>query len=294
MNTEKTVNQIAEYNPLIAEMNQLQDKFKGLVYDVSIPEQYDNAVIERKAFVKLDNKIDACRKKLADPIYTAYKAINEQGKTISAPLTERIAELDKLIDVQDKIQAQINADIEKHIADIRATPLAMIGKSSDDIQDAHQSLLDIEVEDFGGYHIAAQNAINEALAQIEPMIAIAKNQEILAAQQVEQQAILNARQAEIDKAEREQQERANEAKRLEDLEKARLEGIAQAQRDAQLAIENEIANKLKAEALKPDQEKFLQWLQLAIDNAPTLSDTALNDRLQSIRNRLVAVVKELA
>ena len=124
MNTEKTINQVAEYNPLIAAREELLKKYQGVVYDVTIPEQYDNAEIERKAFVKLSNQIEKVRKEISAPLHAAYKAVIAKGNELAAPLDERIVELAALIKAQDAKQAAINAELEKQIADIMLTRYA--------------------------------------------------------------------------------------------------------------------------------------------------------------------------
>lgn len=322
MNEEKTVNQVAEYNPLIAAREELLKKYQGVVYDVTIPEQYDNAEIERKAFVKLSNQIEKVRKEISAPLHAAYKAVIAKGNELAAPLDERIVELAALIKAQDAKQAAINAELEKQIADIRATPMTMVGRSSDDMQEAHAALVALNAKDFDVYSEVAKNAINEALAQLEPMLAATVNNELQARKQAEQQAILDAKQAELDKAIQAQQDAANEAKRLADLEQARLDGIATAQRDAQLAIETAERNaqlaiehaerervaaenereqqeraaieaKQQADALRPDQDKVLAWLELILSNAPTVEDVELSKRVESIKARFVAMQNEL-
>ena len=304
MTIEKDINQVAEYNPLIAARAELLKKYDGLVYDVSIPEQYDNAELERKAMVKLSNQIEKVRKEISAPLHAAYKAVIAKGNELAAPLDARIAELAALIKEQDAKQAAINAKLENQIADIRATPMMMIGKVSDDMIEAQQALIDLKPSDFGGYNIAAQNAINEALAQLEPMIAATVNNEALARKQANQQAILDAKQAELDKAIKVQQDAANEAKRLADLEQARLDGIAIAQRQAEqdrqqaendrLAREQQAKDEqLKADALRPDQDKVLAWLELILSNAPSVQDVELSKRVESIKARFVAMQNEL-
>lgn len=255
MTTEKTVNQVAEYNPLITAKAELLEKYKGLVYDVTIPEQYENAENERKAFVKLNNQIDKVRTEIKKAPFELCKQIDAQAKQISEPLDKRIKELKTALDAENARQAAINAEIEKQIADIRATPMLMAGKSSDDMQEAYNSIIELKPSDFGGYDIAAKNAINEAIAQLEPMIAMQVNNELTARKQAEQQAILDAKQAELNNALRVQQDQANEAKRLADLETARLQGIEQAKRDAQMKIEQDIADKLKAEQLEASRKE---------------------------------------
>ncbi|HEY4713984.1 MAG TPA: hypothetical protein VIH30_07070 [Aquirhabdus sp.] len=311
MTIEKDINQVAEYNPLIAARAELLKKYDGLVYDVSIPEQYDNAELERKAMVKLSNQIEKVRKEISAPLHAAYKAVIAKGNELAAPLDERIKELKTLIDAQNDKQALIDAELNKQIADIRATPMTMVGRSSDDMQEAHAALVALNAKDFDVYSEVAQNAINEALAQLEPMIAATVNNEALARKQAEQQAILDARQAELDKAIQAQQDAANEAKRLADLEQARLDGIAQAQREiqednerskrlAQQVLENDERMRLKAESdrieserlqaeanakaeqLKPDQDKLKAWLKSCVDSAPVLSDEKLAATLKAI------------
>jgi septal ring factor EnvC (AmiA/AmiB activator) len=293
MNEEKTVNQVAEYNPLIAARAELLKKYDGLVYDVSIPEQYDNAELERKAMVKLSNQIEKVRKTISAPMFAAYNAVIATGNELAKPLDDRINELKKLIKAQNDKQALIDAELNKQIADIRATPMTMVGRSSDDMQEAHAALVALNAKDFDVYSEVAQNAINEALAQLEPMIAATVSNEVLARKQAEQQAILDARQAELDKAEREQQEKAAESKRLADLETARLQGIEQAKRDASALEESsrqhrEAFEKLQAEAnakaeqLKPDQDKLKAWLKSCVDSAPVLSDEKLAATLKAI------------
>lgn len=293
MNTEKTINQVAEYNPLIAAREELLKKYQGVVYDVTIPEQYDNAEIERKAFVKLSNQIEKVRKEISAPLHAAYKSVIAKGNELAAPLDERIVELAAMIKAQDAKQAAINAELEKQIADIRATPMTMVGRSSDDMQEAHAALFALNVKDFDVYQEVAQNAINEALAQLEPMIAATVSNEALARKQAEQQRVLDEKQAELDKAIRAQQDAANEAKRLADLETARLQGIEQAKRDASALEESsrqhrEAFEKLqaqanaKAEQLKPDQDKLKAWLKSCVDSAPVLSDEKLAATLKAI------------
>src|SRR3989304_2734713 len=123
MTIEKDINQVAEYNPLIAARAELLKKYDGLVYDVSIPEQYDNAELERKAMVKLSNQIEKVRKEISAPLHAAYKAVIAKGNELAAPLDERIKELKTLIDAQNDKQALIDAELNKQIADIRATPM---------------------------------------------------------------------------------------------------------------------------------------------------------------------------
>lgn len=322
MTVEKDINQVAEYNPLIAARAELLKKYDGLVYDVSIPEQYDNAELERKAMVKLSNQIEKVRKEISAPLHSAYKAVIATGNELAAPLDERIKVLAAMIKMQDDKQALIDAELNKQIADIRATPMTMVGRSSDDMQEAHAALFALNAKDFDVYSEVAQNAINEALAQLEPMIAATVNNEALARKQAEQQAILDAKQAELDKAIQAQQDSANEAKRLADLESARLQGIEQAQLDAQIAIERaeqaaqqaieqakvkqqqDIENaerervqaendriekerlqaqaNAKAEQLKPDQDKLKAWLKSCVDSAPVLSDEKLAATLKAI------------
>lgn len=330
MNTEKDViqdedkseTQVAEYNPLIAARAELLKKYEGLVYDVSIPEQYLNAELERKEMVALSNKIEKVRVKISTPMFAAYKAVIATGNELSKPLDDRAEELKKLIKIQDDKQALIDAELNKQIADIRATPMTMFGRSSDDMQEAHAALVALNAKDFDVYSEVAQNAINEALAQLEPMIAATVANEALARKQAEQQRILDAKQAELDKAIQAQQDAANEAKRLADLESARLQGIEQAQLDAQIAIERaeqaaqqaieqarvkqqqDIENaerervqaendriekeRLQAEAnakseqLKPDQDKLKAWLKSCVDSAPVLSDEKLAATLKAI------------
>lgn len=258
---------------------------------MTIPEQYDNAEIERKAFVKLSNQIEKVRKEISAPLHAAYKAVIAKGNELAAPLDERIVELAALIKAQDVKQAAINAELEKQIADIRATPMTMVGRSSDDMQEAHSALVSLNIKDFDVYQEVAQNAINEALAQLEPMIAVTvKNRR----RNKRAMCLPLMRAAELDKAEREQQEKAAEAKRLADLETARLQGIEQAKKEAQIEADNaerarqqqesaDIEAKQKAEALRPDQDKLKAWLQSCANSAPVLID----DKLQATVNAIV-------
>ena len=287
-------NQVAEYNPLIAEISKLKEKYIGLVYDVSLPDQYENAVIERKAFVKLNNQIDAVRKKIKEEPFELCKRIDAQAKEIKEPLESRIKQLDTWIDTQDEIQAVRDAELVARLDAIKAKPMQMAGQPSDDMQEAHAELMALNPQDFDVYSIRAKDTIAEALAQLEPMIAMQRKAEELAKAQAAQQAILDEKQAELDKVEREQQERANEQKRLDDLEQARLDGIVQAQRDAQLKIEQEILDKLKAEALRPDQEKLASWLQSCIDNAPSLNDEKLQSTVNAIIQNFKLKIEQLS
>jgi hypothetical protein len=295
-----TSNVLTEYQPHVAAINVLQDKFKGCVYDVATAEGYEGAKFESKEFTRLFNQFESVRTEIKKPALELTRQIDAQAKEYTAPLKLRIDELKAMLAIEDEKQAIRQSELESQIAAIRATPLNMISQTSEVMQGAAQSILAIDANDFAEYAVAAKNAINEALSQLEPMIAqqhkieaFESEQAVIAETLRIAQEKIDAQQAAIDAAEKAkndennrvlaaENERLAETARAAQAEIDRLEKLAQYERDKVEKERIAAEAQTQAEALRPESAKVAQWLQACVDSAPNVTDDGLSKMVNAI------------
>ena len=233
--------EIAEYKPTEAALAQLQDRFMGIVFDVTIPDGMKAAKEARNEIRSYRTALEKKRKELKDPALRRAKLIDEEAKL----LTERIVALEQPIAQQIEAEEQ-RVENEKRareeaeqrrvqeiigwINDIKLAPARVTGRPAASIEVVLASLTDRVIgDDFAEFQREAEGERVIAIATLTTMLAGAR------AQEVEAQKIAEER-AELARLQKEAKERAEKD---------------EADRKARIAAEEEALKRQREELSRP-------------------------------------------
>jgi hypothetical protein len=298
-----TIEQVKEYsvtayNPLVASIAALQEKYKDVVYDMTTVDGVTSAMSELKEFKSLHSKVDKARLEIKRPILDIGNEIDRVGHEFKIPLKARIDELNAPIELFWENERVRVAAIESRIESIKSRPMTLLGKTSEYMRDCLQDLIETNSNDFQEYNHAAKAAIDATILLIEPIIEdrerIESEMAKQACQQREQKAIIDAQQKEIDDA-RKQIQAENNRIAQEKHDRENNERIALERAEAAKAalikadqdrVEREIREaeeKAKALALMPEVDAVVAWLELIIGSAPLVRDEKLARLVTSVK-----------
>ena len=233
--------EIAEYSPTAAALTDLAARFKGVVYDVSVPDGMKAAKEARNEIRSYRTALEKKRKELKEPALRRAKLIDEEAKF----LTERIVALEQPIAqqieaeeqrVENEKRAREEAEqrrvqaIISRINDIKLAPARVTGRPAASIETVLASLTDRVIgDDFAEFQREAEGERVIAIATLTTMLAGAR------AQEVEAQRIAEER-AELARLQKEAKERAEKD---------------EAERRARITAEEEALKRQREELLRP-------------------------------------------
>lgn len=226
------------YSATEAALADLEQRFRGIAFDVTTPEGMAEAKDAKKTLTKLRTALEAKRKEIKDPVVELGRQIDGEAKRI----TDRIVVLEKPIAEQieaeearaKKAEEARKAGLESRLQSIKDMPTLAAGKSSAEITVLLDTLRNLPIdESWQEYQEPAH------LAKANAVLALTDMQGRVVAQEAEAQR-LAAERAELDRL-----RAADEARRkAEDEERARK------------ATEQEAANKAEADRLAKARAEF--------------------------------------
>lgn len=243
-----------EITGIEAGLADLEQKYRGVVYDVTTPEGMEAARAARAAIRDPRYKLEKVRAATSKELTTIQRAVNAEAKritgrieTIEDPIHAQIkAEEDRIeADREAKRQAAAarTAELRAQVDAIKGTPLALIGAGEQELREAIAALnardLPAEFDDVWlPEAIAARNA---ALPAMDSLLS--------------ERIALSERQAQMDReaAERREAEQAEQARRAEEQAEADRLRQEQEQADATARAEREQADKAQRE--QEDRER---------------------------------------
>lgn len=205
--------EIVEYNPTAIALTDLSDRFKGIVFDVTIPDGMRAAKEARNEIRSYRTALEKKRKELKEPALRRAKLIDEEAKL----LTERIVALEQPIAQQIEAEEQ-RVENEKRareeaeqrrvqeiigwINDIKLAPARATSFPAGAMEEALLLLKRREIgPEFAEFQKEAEGERAIAVATMTTMLAGAR------AQEVEAQKIAEER-AELARLQKEAKERA--------------------------------------------------------------------------------------
>jgi len=245
-------NRLVEFDEFESKLIEFKDKYDGVVYDLTIPDQDKQARSDRFAIGKIVSALDSKHKELKAPLKAKVDLIDGRRKEIK----------DQLLDVQDKIKSQIDAHEEalvRHAQKLQnmVDEINLLGvftwdttgapfvPDSKEISRRLNIMAMIDVDDS-----LEDRKPDAALAQME----VAKKLNILLIETIksEQEAAeltqLRVEKESRERAEREEQIRQEAAdKATREAEAAADKAIAEAEKRERAAVERAAQEKLESE-----------------------------------------------
>lgn len=276
-NTEETVksqeaqvagaeaSSIAEFNPFLAELERLTKEYGAVVYDVSKPEDFENAKKARRDIRDVRYAAQKAAAEILKPYQQKVKEAQEKvrdAKAIGEGLIEKVLLLETPID--DQIKAE-----EKRVSDEKERLAAIEADRINGIQTKISRFRNVSVE-FGGSNavdlaaalerVKAATITEEAYGEFEGEATIARDSAITQLETLHTLAV--AREAEAERVDRERRE-------LEELrEKNRItEENAQRERDQRAKEDRERLAKQQAELDREREEMAAEKKRLADEKA---------------------------
>lgn len=285
--------QIAEFSEFESRLAEYKDKYAGVVYDLTEPDQERQARSDRLAIGKVISKLDSTHKRVKAPLKERVDLLDGERKRIK----------DQLLEIQDRIKDQI----AEHESKIQAEKDALLRKASvfrdlrefefpptaAQVQDRIDKINAIEIDDSYG-EMKPYAALNkmESLQILEPMLAGLKAQaEAAAAEEAaRKEAEAKARQEREEQIAREAAEKAK-AEAAESVARERMLKES-AEREREQAIERaELAKSMAKKSAQEAAERAEREKAEAVERAQ-LEAKEQAELLE--RNRLSAIAKEKA
>lgn len=273
---------IVEYSQTEAALATLSEKYKGVLWDVTVPAEMKRAREARAELRTYRTSLERIRVEIKAPALERTRLIDAEARRITGALEA----LEKPIDEQIKLEEQRKerektaeaeriAGIHQAIADLNAVVPDMAGKSSADIQARIEALQTYEVAEWAAEFLPqAQKAHAGAMAALQQLAAGALAQEQAAAAEA---ARIAADRAELARLQQEASERARQERVLmEEGIKRRLEE----DRKAREAIE---AAERASRAIIEAQEREARMARERADREAREALEAENARLRAIR-----------
>lgn len=290
-----------EINAIEAGLTELERQYAGVVYDVTTKEGMDAARAARQAIRDPRYKVEKVRAETSSELTRIRTVVNAEAKRI----TERIEKIEEPIHQQIKaeedrieadraerrrIEAERVAALRASIDAIKGIPLSMIGAGEAEIREAIDELngrdLSAEFDDVWlPDAIAAKNAALPALdTLLSERIAAAERQAALEAEAAEK-ARAATEAAALERAAREEAERAAAAQREQEEQERRAAEEAQraakqAERDRQARITAAIDD-IRRKAFAPAKSSAdIRALQEALAGAGPLTADVFGEHVQ--------------
>lgn len=256
---------IAEYSQTAAALADLNQRYRGVVYDVTTTKGMDAAKRGRQEIKGYRTALENKRKEIKAPALDLCRRIDSEAARIIVALVELEGPIDATIKLEEAKketarQAKIEAErvriatLQDKVAQIANYPAQFVGSSSINIDDAISALRsqdprETEFAEFLGQAIEAkQRAIETLGVMMETQKAHEVEQDKIKAEREE----LTRLRAEQDQRDKEQREReAVERQKIEAERRAAAEMIAEGQRKAK-AQQDELDR--QAQALRDEQD----------------------------------------
>ena len=257
---------IAEYSQTAAALADLNQRYRGVVYDVTTTKGMDAAKRGRQEIRGYRTSLENKRKEIKAPALDLCRRIDSEAQRITAALVELEDPIDATIKAEEtkkeaERQARIEAErvriatLQDKVAQIANYPAQFVGSLSIFIFDAISALRsqnprESEFAEFLGQAIEAkQKAIETLGVMMETQKAHEVEQDRIKAEREE----LTRLRAEQDRRDKEQREReAVERQKIEAERRAAAEMIAEGQRKAK-AQQDELDR--QAQALRDEQDR---------------------------------------
>jgi DNA repair exonuclease SbcCD ATPase subunit len=264
---------VAEFDRVAAGLQDLQDRFGGVLYDVTTTKGLDTAKEARAAVRAPRFEVERVRKAAKAPILALGKSIDDRAKEITAailkieePIVFQIEaeEARKEAEKQAKIDAEIKrvSEIQARIEDIRQWPARFTGKPSVTVAEQRNAAEEFTIdESFAEFAESATVALMGARLALKHMHAERLEHE------AEQERIrleraeldrLRAEQTQREAAERQRQAeenlKAQAAREAEETERRRMQAIEDAERAERIAAENAEIAARRAELDRQEHE----------------------------------------
>jgi len=202
---------IQEYNPIQAAINELNEKYRGVIFPVGTKAGMEDAKDARRKLLKLRTSLEALRKEIKEPALRRTQAIDAEAKAI----TTAIKELEDPIDCQIKEEeARIEAEKEKKrkaeaerverikakIAALGRLPMAMAGEPASAILSEAEALESFVCNEdtFAEFAVEAANVVSEAARQMRELYGRKLAQEQEAARLAAEREAMAAERARLD------------------------------------------------------------------------------------------------
>ena len=247
-------NAIVEFNEFEAKITEFRNRYDGVVYDLTIPEQEKKARSDRFSIGKIISALDARHKEIKAPLKEKVDLIDGERKRIK----------DELLEVQDKIKSQIEAHeakIAAHKAELQARVDAIransifdgIIASSGEISKRITALETVSVDDsFEGKKADAALALMETRKFLNELLV---QQNKFESEQAELKRLREESEARV-RAEREENIRKEAAEKArQEAEAAARKQVEQAEKAKRDAEAREARMKQEAEAAKVRAEQ---------------------------------------
>lgn len=262
---------IVEYSPTAATIAELQQRFAGVIYDLTKPEDRAVAIKARADLRTLRVGLEKIRTDLKEPVLERGRKIDSEAAELKAAIESVEDPIDQQIKkdeqrrkdeqlAKEKAEAERVARIQARIAEIGELATDCVGKNSGYISDALGEAREIQIGDeFGDFKATAAAAKARAIATLEQLhagaVAMEEKAERERIAKLEEETRLARERAEFEaqrKAEDERQ-RAEQArivaenKRIAE-ERAKADADERARRERIAADEKAARDKIEADA----------------------------------------------
>jgi hypothetical protein len=193
MSTEQ-VTIVTEYNPVAAALQELRDRYAGVIFQVDTKEGMSDAKDVKRRLTKLRTGLEALRVEIKAPALKRTQAIDAEAKAITAaikaiedPIAFQIKIEEDRIEAEKEAQAALErarvSAITEKIKGLRSLPLALAGESSDVILAELQAITDFEPSEaaFAEFTAECATARHEVMGELRSLYERVKVQEDAAA-----------------------------------------------------------------------------------------------------------------
>lgn len=248
-----TLSSIAEYSKTAAGLAELREKYAGKFYDTTTPQGMKLAKLARGEIKGLRVGLEKMRVEIKAPALERCRQIDAEAKRITVELEALEAPIDRSIKIVEEREAEEKAARERaeveriaaigrRIEDVRRSPLGIIGKSADQIDELRVALAGLDFSDMDpadrqlagdarATSLATMTAAHDAAAKAEnEAVRLHAERAELEALRAKQEADLAEQRRIADEAQRAEREKDNaeraEADRLARAERERLDAEA--------------------------------------------------------------------
>ena len=198
---------IVEYSRTLAALSALEEKHKGMVFDVTTTAGMKEAKAARKELRELRVNLEKKRKDLKAPVLDYTRALDGQAKTITARIEALENPIDEQVKAEEQRKAREKAEAEaaeraridahrKVIEEIRNKPLSLIGAKAVDLEVAFNEIQATDLSGLEGFAGEAALVKDEAAGKLHELWTQAMEREEAAAKEAEAQRQRDAKAAE--------------------------------------------------------------------------------------------------
>lgn len=193
--------QLVEFDAVEAGIEELERKYKGVVFAVDTAKGMREACDARATINKPIHATEHARKAAKAPLLDLGRYIDGRARKIDGRLRALAAPVDDQIKVEERREATRKADIERQLQDLRGTPTQCIGKSSAQLQEVLDAVTALPLEPFDEFRpqaAAAQESVRQQITQMLRQSKLAEEAEALRRQQEQELARRTGLQRQVD------------------------------------------------------------------------------------------------